>query len=141
MPSHGRFNEHQRVGHRRIPLLWPLIRCWELGCRHDEVADAGASAAEAPWTLSRTRQNDFPVLYGAVPHDMAERVTAKPPTAGATFRIEGWDGDGCSRACRRSVHERLTVREVAVHGSPSDAGAVRDRIMAEVGRASGEQRD
>ncbi|MEO7751425.1 MAG: hypothetical protein ABIS09_08915 [Sphingomicrobium sp.] len=65
-----------------------------------------SETGEVVWELSASQylpppcQSDFPVVYGTVPHDMAARVKAKPLTAGVTYRVEGWDGDGYSGAFR-----------------------------------------
>ena len=42
----------------------------------------------------------FSGLLWHVPHDMTERVKAKPLAAGVTYRVEGWDGDSYSGAFR-----------------------------------------
>ena len=65
-----------------------------------------SETGEVVWELAASQylpppcQTDFPVVYGAVPHDMAERVKAKPLTAGVIYRVEGWDGDSYSGAFR-----------------------------------------
>jgi hypothetical protein len=65
-----------------------------------------ADTGEVVWDLAASQylpppcQSDFPVVYGTVPHDMTERVKAKPLAAGVTYRVEGWDGDSYSGAFR-----------------------------------------
>ncbi|MGH6782497.1 MAG: hypothetical protein ACREB5_10385, partial [Sphingomonadaceae bacterium] len=44
--------------------------------------------------------NKLPVIYGAVPTGMHERVKATPLRAGVLYRIEAWDGDTYSGAFR-----------------------------------------
>lgn len=50
--------------------------------------------------LSSPCDSDFPVVYGAAPRAMTEKIKAKPLKVGVTYKVEGWDGDSYSGTFR-----------------------------------------
>jgi hypothetical protein len=75
-----------------------------------------SETGEVVWELATSEylpapcQSDFPIIYGTAPHNMSERVKAKPLRAGLTYRLEGWDGDSYSGAFR--FHEGIVVENI-----------------------------